>query len=228
MSDSKFVGKIIEEKISEIKKAKVNTLSEITDKELRKLFNFEAIQYYKKLNKEFEVDDDNSKYLNLFCKYFSRSDAFEKDTGGDLNKGVFVTGKSGTGKTSSFKIIHNISQKYNCKQLWFPIHDTSNVVEQFNLEKYKDDVIKKNSKGIMLFDDLGAESIGSNVYVYGKEDIFIRILEARYREYINKGTKTFITSNLNLEDIKKRYGVRVEDRFIEMFNILKLDGKSRR
>ena len=47
-------------------------------------------------------------------------------------------------------------------------------------------------------------------------------------QFISKGTITHITSNLTLSGIKKRYGPRVEDRFIEMFNIIELGGDSRR
>jgi DNA replication protein DnaC len=227
ISNYMLVNKIIEEKIQLVKKEKMENKSVISEKQLRKLFSIEATEYYNKSNKNFAVDDKNKKYLNLLCKYFSKSTAFEKENGGDLNKGLFVTGETGSGKTSSFKIIQNISLKYKCKQLWFPMRETDNVVLQFNLEKHKDDIVVKYSKGLMLFDDLGAENHASNVYVYGKEDIFIRILEARYRGFINKGTKTHITTNLTLNDIKTRYGTRVEDRFIEMFNVLKLNGKRR-
>jgi DNA replication protein DnaC len=219
-----IISEIFKRQLKKLKKNNVADKSVITELELRRLFNDEAIKYYKK----FDIDNCNKSYLNLLCKYFSRDTGFETQTGGDLKKGLFVTGNNGTGKTTSFKIIQNISLKFNCKQLWFPIRESNDVVLDYNLNKYKDDVIRKTSKGTMLIDDLGAEQQATNVFVYGKEDIFIRILEARYREFINKGTKTFITTNLNLEEIKKRYGVRVEDRFIEMFNILKLDGKSRR
>ena len=76
-----------------------------------------------------------------------------------------------------------------------------------------------------MFDDLGAEREASN---YGKEDIFIRILEFRYEEFKHREIKTFITTNYTLQDVKKRYGIRVYDRFKEMFNFIELDGESRR
>ena len=43
---------------------------------------------------------------------------------------------------------------------------------------------------------------------------------------IEKRKKTFITSNLNLLEVKKRYGDRVHDRFFEMFNIIELNFKT--
>jgi len=196
--------------------------------QLKHLFKNEAHKYYASKNRSFDVDFDNKNFLNIFCKYFAQDPSFENDHKGDLNKGLLVYGSNGTGKTSSFHIIQNISKKYGVKPLWFPIIETSKVVTQFNTQKDKDYVIQNYSKGRLLFDDLGAENEGSNMFIYGKEDIFIRIMEARYSQFISKKIITHITTNLKLIDIKKRYGPRVEDRFVEMFNFIELTGTSRR
>lgn len=210
------------------KKNKQKSESDIDTNQLKQLFNIEATEYYASKNKIFTIDNDNKKFLNQLCRYFSQDKAFETVHNGDLNKGMFIYGGHGTGKTSSLLIIQQISKKYALKQLWFPIIETGDVVMKFNTEKNKDFIIKDYSTGNYMFDDLGAETSASNIFIYGKEDIFIRILEARYVQYISKGTITHITSNLTLSEIKKRYGPRVEDRFIEMFNIIELGGDSRR
>ncbi|MEP3210894.1 MAG: hypothetical protein ABJN95_17025 [Maribacter sp.] len=205
--------------------------SSIDLNQMKRIFAREARLFYReKRNREFQVDTDNKKYFNQICKYFSRDSLFEIDHEGDLNKGLFVYGNSGSGKTTSFKIIQSISQKYNLKQLWFPFIETQEVVNKFNSDKNKDSIIKNYSKGNFMFDELGAETTAQNVFVFGKEDIFIRILEARYNQFVDKGVKTHITCNLTLEEIRKRYGPRVEDRFYEMFNLVPLNvtGKSRR
>ncbi len=199
--------------------------------QMKRIFAEEARLFYQEeRNREFQVDADNKKYFNQICKYFSRNSLFEIDHNGDLNKGLFVYGNSGSGKTTSFKIIQRISLKYNLKQLWFPFIQTQEVVNKFNLDKSKDSVIKNYSNGNFMFDELGAESTAQNIFVYGKEDIFIRILEARYNQFVDKGIKTHITCNLTLDEIQKRYGTRVEDRFYEMFNLVPLNvtGGSRR
>lgn len=200
----------------------------IMTNQLKRLFNIEAINYYALKNRIFNVDENNRTFLNLLCKYFAQDETFETVHQGELQKGLFVSGTNGSGKTSSFQIIQNISRKYNLKKLCFPMIETSKVVEQYNTEKNKDYIVKKYSKGKFFFDDLGAENEGNNIFIYGKEDIFIRIMENRYNEFILKGTKTYITSNLSIQDIKKRYGERVEDRFVQMFNLLELNGNSRR
>ncbi|MDO6603881.1 hypothetical protein Q4538_14170, partial [Arenibacter palladensis] len=114
------------------------------------------------------------------------------------------------------------------RPLWFPSISAQEVVDKYNAEKNKDDVIDYYSKGTFLFDDLGSETVANNVYQYGKEDIFVRILLNRYRNFENLGTKTHITTNLNSSQIEDRYGRQISDRFVRMFNLLKLDGPSRR
>lgn len=199
----------------------------ITTNNLKKLFNREAIKHYAIKNKNFQVDSDNTKFLNVFCKYFAEDLSFETEHNGNLNKGLYVQGKTGTGKTSSFQILQSISKTYSINQIWNSIIYTHDVVSEFNLSesKNKDYVIRKYSRGKFMIDDLGAEKEASN---YGKEDVFIRIIELRYNEFITRGIKTHVTSNLSFEEIKKRYGNRVYDRFFEMFNPLKIGGDSRR
>lgn len=196
----------------------------------KRVFFQEATLFYAGRNKKFEIDSDNKTFLNLLCKYFARDPSFETEHSGDLSKGLFIYGNSGSGKTTSLDIIRNISMKYKLKQLWFPKIETSDVVDKFNMDKNKDSVILNYSKGSFMFDDLGAESSANNIHVFGKEEIFIRILQSRYNEFIGRGTKTFITTNLSMKAIKERYGERVEDRFYEMFNLLELNvtGGSRR
>ncbi len=96
------------------------------------------------------------------------------------------------------------------------------------MAKNKEDVVRYYSKGVFLFDDLGAETMGNNIFQYGKEEVFLRILLNRYRNFESLGTKTHITTNLSLGEIEQRYGKQLADRFIKMFNLLKLDGPSRR
>lgn len=199
----------------------------ISTNQLKELFVIEAKKYYAQENRQFDIDDNNKKYLDIFCKYFAEDLAFETKHNLELDKGLFVYGNPGTGKTSSFKIIQEISTNYSLKNLWIPLKHTNDIVQEFNLSesKLKDNVIKYYTKGKYLFDDLGSEVEASN---FGKEDIFIRIIEHRYNEFLNKGTKTFITSNLSFEDIRTRYGERIYDRLYQMFNQIKLSGESRR
>lgn len=215
-------------KPQERKKVAQKKERKIMTEQLKQIFYKEALNFYAAENREFIIDESNKVFLNLICKYFALDETFETTHKGELRKGLFLHGTNGTGKTTSLKIIQNISKKYNLKQMWFPSIETSKVVHKYNTEKNKDFIIKNYSKGKFMFDDFGAENAANNMFIYGKEDIFIQIMENRYNAFISKGTQTFITSNLHISEIKKRYGPRVEDRFVQMFNLIELNGKSRR
>ena len=63
-----------------------------------------------------------------------------------------------------------------------------------------------------LFDDLGAENIGSH---YGtKADVMGEIIQSRYEV----GARTFFTTNLNFDELRKTYDERVASRLAEMCN----------
>ncbi|WP_150451184.1 P-loop NTPase family protein [Arenibacter lacus] len=194
----------------------------------KKLFYKSAVEFYAKMELNFEVDGTNKNFLRHFCKYWNRDPQFEIMENISLRKGLLVFGSYGTGKTSSFQIIQNISQQYRIPELWFPIIAAQEVVAKYNAVRNKDEVIDYYSKGVFLFDDLGTETVGNNVYQYGKEEVFVRILLNRYRNFESLGTKTHITTNLSFAQIENRYGTQISDRFIRMFNQLKLDGTSRR
>lgn len=194
----------------------------------KKTFYRMAKEFLGSGNKEFEVDVDNRNFLGHFCRYWNRDPAFEVKENISLKKGLMVFGPYGTGKTSSFKIIRNMAMKYGIRELMFPAISTQEVVDRFNIAQNKEDIVQNYSKGLFLFGDLGSETMGNNCHQYGKEDIFVRILLNRYRSFEERGIKTHITTNLDLDGIENRYGQQIADRFIRMFNLLKLDGPSRR
>jgi len=194
----------------------------------KKVFFRAAQEYFANNDLDFEVDGCNKSFLGHFCRYWNRDKAFEVVENISLQKGLMVFGSYGTGKSTSFRIIQNMAKHYQVRELWFPSISAQEVVDKFNLERNKEDVIQYYSKGVFLFDDLGAESAGNNIYQYGKEEVFVRILLNRYRNFEEQGTKTHITTNLNLGQIENRYGKQLADRFVRMFNLLKLDGPSRR
>lgn len=194
----------------------------------KKVFFKSAVEFYAPLEINFEVDATNKNFLRHFCKYWNGDPQFEILENISLKKGLLVFGSYGTGKTSSFKIIQNMSQQYRIPELWFPIIAAQEVVAKYNAVRNKDEIIEYYSKGTFLFDDLGTETVGNNVYQYGKEEVFVRILLNRYRNFESLGTKTHITTNFSFAQIENRYGTQISDRFIRMFNQLKLDGPSRR
>lgn len=185
--------------------------------------------------KELVITENNKTIINALCAYFARDYRFENkfiDLASEvpgqefkLQKGILLTGFVGTGKSSMFEAFRLLGEnyhkeftninllfwKYNCRQIVSAYMDKSDV-EGKNLKKYYKGSIP------VYFDDLGAEEIAFN----GGFNVMADILENRYE---NKA-RTFITTNLSVKQIEERYGQRVRDRVVEMFNIIPISGES--
>ena len=193
----------------------------------------EGKAYFRKENRKFIVDERNKGFLDCMCRYFADDYSFEEVVeNGELRKGLLIYGACGTGKSSIFDIIQNISQKHNLTQLWFSNLSVHQVVNQFNKENKQnkfvggESVIDIYSRGKVHFDDLGTEK---EVQAWGiKENLFDRLLQIRYNNFKEKGTKTFVTTNLSIKELESKYCKQVKDRLYQMFNFIPLNGDSRR
>ena len=176
------------------------------------------------VNGEFIVDKHNSNIIKLLNIYFAQDGNLMKSIYPQysINKGLLITGKCGTGKTLILKIYQKIVQ--NLPLQAFQIVSSNKVVGDY--DESGSQAIKMYIERKMMFDDFGSENKGKH---YGKdEEVFKTILEERYNVFIDKGLKTYLTSNLSLSQIGQRYGDRVNSRIHEMFNIIVLDGNDRR
>lgn len=76
---------------------------------------------------------------------------------------------------------------------------------------------------LLFIDDLGTEP--ASIKIYGNE--FSPVTEMLYARY-DRNRWTVVTSNLSDEQIKERYGERIDDRLREMFDKIHFQGKSYR
>ncbi|MDO6737384.1 hypothetical protein [Wenyingzhuangia sp. 2_MG-2023] len=192
-------------------------------KEFKKILNIESKDYFLQLNREFTVDNDNREFLHKISLYCTNNLEFEKGDG-QLQKGLLILGNCGTGKSSIFDIIQNISKKHKISELWYKNVSVNEIVSKF--EKEGEYVVQYHQKGCIHFDDLGTEKLANSWGV--KENLMARIFELRYENFKAYGLKTHVTTNLTKYELHKKYGDRVMDRFFEMFNFLELEGDSRR
>lgn len=157
-----------------------------------------------------------------FAKYFAR------ETGGRLNprKGIILSGCTGCGKTTLFKLF-NFNYHWPCDRPEGSLSHKNTVLFSWNscryiAMKYTD----KQNGGInalreyfgpqaAFFDDLGAENIASHFGT--KVDVMGEIIQSRYD---CKGALTFFTTNLTYEQIQQTYNERVASRLAEMCNWL--------
>ena len=68
------------------------------------------------------------------------------------------------------------------------------------------------------FDDLGDEEAKNNYGNY--REVMKDVIETRYEHFIDYGLLTHFTTNLDMDDIEKRYGSRARSRIMQMCNII--------
>ncbi|WP_143764421.1 hypothetical protein [Owenweeksia hongkongensis] len=141
------------------------------------------------------------------------------------NRGIFLLGKPGSGKSTMFKILRLwIMQFSDLESQRFNIVSTQDMVSAY--EKDGDEGLKKYMSGNWLFDDIDTEE---NAVHYGKkEDILRRILERRYAKMDEQQIITHLCTNLTKEQFVERYGQRVGSRMNEMFDLAILSEKDYR
>ena len=174
------------------------------------LFKKLANDQMKFSEQEFVVDDDNKGIINNLYFYLMNSGKCEWD----LNKGIIIIGAIGCGKTiimETFVTIFNLAtnkhiMKFQSKEIPNEINERG--LDFFNKRPiYIDDIAKEPSKSLN----------------YGTlETPMSDIIEKRYKS----NALTLATSNLELKDMK--YENHIKDRISQMFNIVKMKGKSRR
>ncbi len=167
----------------------------------------------------FQDDEPTNQHLALVAKWL---------TGGSEKPGLFLYGNPGNGKTTLARSISQlISILYGNE---YRYEDRKAVVTVSALQlsdeaKAEDSARFKMYKKTELLhiDDVGTEP--ANVKVWGNEvSPLVEILYSRY----DKMLYTVITSNIYDEDIVKRYGERIADRFREMFDLLSFENRSYR
>jgi len=190
-------------------------------------YDFEKIKTYLNIKghilfgKNFRIYKEDEPLLFKLCCYFIQDHYSCAQMGIDTKKGLLLSGPVGCGKTSLMKLLpHLAPHKTN-----YEIIPTRNIVFNFNASGFE--VLEKyNETKNYCFDDLGVEPTGSH---YAKEcNVLGEILLSRYDLFMRSSERsrrvlTHITTNLNAQEIEKRYGNRVRSRMRAMFNLISFD-----
>lgn len=146
---------------------------------------------------------------------------------GDYKPGLLMYGQTcGTGKSTMARAICNlIGYLYDSPYS----HERKQVYRVSAIELVKfytespDRYANAKHAELLFIDDLGTEL--SNLKVYGNE--FSPVTELLYTRY-DSLRWTIVTSNLTDEQIREKYGDRIDDRMREMFERLHFQGGSYR
>lgn len=172
----------------------------------------------------------NAMVIDQLCFYFSNDPNFD----GDLNKGILLMGKSGTGKTHLMNFFSkNPKASYSlptCKTIveLYSKGWTSNdmsTIEYYSVTKKAEAQHAWDQTELgFCFGDLGAENAEAKNYG-NQRNVMEEIIFNRYESGI-PFIYTHFTTNLNGQELEAKYGVRFRDRLKEMCNVFTLDGPS--
>lgn len=223
-------------------KTKIIMKKNISEISVKGLIDLVKIEFKIQEGREFIVNANSEAYLYTLVYYFLQMDNFYKSNllkrvdkhVSNLNKGLFIIGNTGVGKTVLLKAFESVFFKHFhfSPITHFKTISAIKVVNEFEkLETpfEREEFYEKYSKGSRIFDDVKSERIASN---FGKVNLFEQIFHSRDA---NK-TKTIITCNFNdqypnnfeeaLLEFGEKYGPRVYDRLFSNYNFIVLDGKS--
>lgn len=168
-------------------------------------------------NRRISFVDDESTRQNIYktAKWLT----------GDYKVGLILYGGVGNGKTTLARSICELISIIFKENVWtgkdvFKI--TALELSKILLDR-PDQYRKIKDSELLFIDDIGIEP--ACVKSWGNE--CSPVTELIYSRY-EKQLFTIITSNLNDEELKERYGVRLSDRFNEMFEKVYFSGKSYR
>lgn len=227
---SKYLRKIQAKKRTEEYWEKVRKSGEPKELTSAQMFDRFLEIYQVRFGREFELDKYSEPLVKILCQYFVGDPEFEKD-GRSLQKGIFLYGNVGCGKSS---IMQTFTQN---QRQGFRMINCINVAVEFSKHGYDglNQFVRSNGQGVAMqqnfgqssltwcFDDLGIETekkhFGNEVNVIGE------VIQMIYDQKRLIGNIHF-TTNLGADQVLQVYGRRVASRLHEMVNILEFDTNS--
>lgn len=184
-------------------------------------FNYVACKYKKKVLKEkeeikskfyempydikmakmsnIEVGSKRVKIIKWLKNFF---DSYQKDK---KQKGLYLYGSFGSGKTYMISALLNELSKYNYSSVivYYP-ELLRSIKESFSQgEDFYERMNEIKKCDLLLLDDIGAESVST----WNRDEILGTILQYR----MDNKMPTFFTSNLNLEELEKHFIIKDND-----------------
>lgn len=185
----------------------------------------------------FSIDDENRFCYENMIRWCHADedmrciDSNGKIVPGDVKRGIFIAGGTGTGKSWCLDIMTSYSYAIGVRVI---IGELSRLLSWQNIrtdsicDEYTSSGIASMYKTMPIvgFQDLGSEPVES-CYMGNRGNVMRNIIEARGDK---ADQMTLISSNLPMysRQLLTRYGDRVQSRLNQMCNYLEIRGKDRR
>lgn len=170
----------------------------------------------------------NDIYLRALKYYHS-----DESCGWDLNKGIYLYGVFGVGKTLFFRAFKAYTEIAGRTFSVITSDQLASRFAKYGFESIDDLCVSRknlncNGNPINLFIDDVGQGANSVKYYGSSTNIIVEILQRRYRCLIEAGFLTHISTNLEPREIKELYGEYINSRMKEMFNPVLFPGKDKR
>jgi len=147
---------------------------------------------------------------------------------GAARRGLLLQGGVGTGKTFAMQLLARLHA--------VPMVSAVDLIDRYrdNRDAYASTIMPdfldagplRAAYADLIVDDLGAEPTLNDFGT--KFELLGRLIESRYNLFKSKGWKLHVTTNLDADEIAKRYGERVSSRLEEMCTRVAVTGPDRR
>lgn len=191
-------------------------------------------------NPRFVIDDENRftyenfiRWCHCDTKMMRLDPVTAQPIPGQLKRGIYIAGNTGTGKSWCLEIMQAYCKVYGFKVQYYGEEQQSNLYwGSFRAdeicEKYSEtgNINHFKNRVILAIQDLGSEQQES-LYMGNRVDVMRQLIECRGDR---SDCMTMVTSNLKLcgQKIIDRYGDRVASRLAEMCNYFEIKGSDRR
>jgi hypothetical protein len=185
-------------------------------------------QFIQQFFPAYQINADNEELITKLGLWAMRDPEFENPKMGIyLDKGIFLSGNVGSGKTKVMKLLGSYLSflhspyLYEMKYVWKFAEAYKDVAfgcfkAEFSGNRYYDELALTNEITKMPEREM-VHHFGTKILI-GQELIFVR-----YEAFVNNGYITCFTSNEPPSRMKEIYGTRADDRLAEMCNFFSLN-----
>ena len=146
--------------------------------------------------KEINPTKNRIEIIKWIKNYYDKFDPYT------TNKGLYLHGNFGTGKTYLVSaLLNELKNKYHVNIETIYVPELLRKLKE-NLSLVGDKLYYLENVDILFLDDIGAEKVTE----WGRDEILGTILQTR----MNKGMPTFFTSNLNIKELEKHLSMTKE------------------